>query len=90
MEWPQVRVVQGEFTQPGQWADAVAGHACEFRFVDEIRRWIPQVEMVVHVQHLQRGGGNQLALAAEDARGLRAADCLAAREGHEVCAGGGN
>jgi hypothetical protein len=38
----------------------------------------------VHVEHLQRGGRDQLASAGEDAGGLRAADGLAAGEHDEA------
>ena len=48
MEWPQVRVVQGELTQPGQWADAVAGHDVVINAVVIIRQTSQASFQAVH------------------------------------------
>ena len=55
--------------------------------IDPFARRIPQLGMIVHVEHLHGGRRDQIAPPAEDAGGLRPADGLAAAEGHEIGAG---
>ena len=69
-------------------ADAVARDAGQTRLVDEICRRIPKFEVIVHVEHLQRGGGNKISPAAENSGRLRAAQTFTAAEGDEIGAGG--
>ena len=51
-------------------------------------RRVPQVEVVVEVEHLQGGRADQVAAAAQDAGRLRPADRLPTAEADEVGAGG--
>ncbi len=46
--------------------------------------------MFVDIEHLQRRGADERFSAAEDARRLRSANCLAAAEHDQVGPGGGN
>src|ERR1700758_4779477 len=64
-------------------ADAVMGQSRQGALVDETRGRIELVEEHVEVQALQRGGGDEIAAARENAGGLRPPDRLAAAEGDE-------
>jgi hypothetical protein len=69
-------------------AEAVAGQTLEQGLVDEVGGRVPELGVVVVVEHLKGGGGDEIAAATEDAGGLRTADGLAAGEADEVGPGG--
>src|SRR5437667_6316641 len=65
-------------------ADAMLRRARKLAPVDEIRWWQPQLRPRVLVEHLQRGGGDEIASAAQYSRRLRTAQRLAAAEDDEI------
>src|SRR5207244_1356990 len=65
-------------------ADAVTRNAGELGLVDECGRRLPQLEVIIHVEHLQERDADQVASPAQDAGRLRATNRLAAAVDDEV------
>ena len=60
------------------------GHPGHRLRIDKLDRRIPGLWMVVHVQHLERRGRNEVSPAGQDTGRLGSADCLAAAEDDQV------
>ena len=64
--------------------DAVLGNALHAAFVDEGCGRLPHIPENIEIEMLEGGGHNKIALATENAAGLRPANDFTAREGDEI------
>src|SRR5262245_65155175 len=65
-------------------SNAVTRESRQARLRDEILGWIPDLEVLVHVERLQRHRCDVILPSAEDPGGLRALESLATAGGNEV------